>query len=111
MSGDAVATVVDFLAPFVPYLLRATEEAADAAARRFGSEAWARAKQLWQRVRGGDHSKDDDWQAAVKAAMADPATAQEVVALTQNVHGQTNVGHINRVESFVIGTQFNHPRD
>jgi hypothetical protein len=111
MSGDAVATVVDFLAPFVPYLLRATEEAADEAARRFGSDAWARAKRLWQRIRGVDHPKDDDWQAAVKTAMANPATAQEVLALTQTVQSQTNIERINSVENFVIGSQFNYPRD
>ena len=43
--------VTPFLAPFLPYLLKAGEEAAKEAGRKFGADAWERAKTLWARLR------------------------------------------------------------
>ena len=40
-----------FLAPLLPYLFRAGEQAAEEAGRAFGQEVWAKAKRLWDAVR------------------------------------------------------------
>jgi hypothetical protein len=38
---------VAFLAPFLPYLLKAGEKAAEEAGRRLGAAAWEQAQALW----------------------------------------------------------------
>ena len=53
LAGD----LTGFLAPLLPYLFRAGEQAAEQAAeeagRAFGQEVWAKAKRLWDAVRPG----------------------------------------------------------
>jgi hypothetical protein len=38
------------LAPFLPYLLRAGEKAAEEAGKRIGTDAWEKVKSLWARL-------------------------------------------------------------
>ena len=45
------AILTTFLAPFLPFLLKQGEEAAQAAIERFGAAAWERAQKLWERLR------------------------------------------------------------
>lgn len=42
--------LIVFLAPFLPYLLRVGERAAEEAGKKIGGEAWERAKALWDRL-------------------------------------------------------------
>jgi hypothetical protein len=46
-----VSTLTAFLAPFLPYVLKTGERFASEAATRFGEEAWAQARRLWDRLR------------------------------------------------------------
>jgi hypothetical protein len=43
---------VAFLAPFLPYLLKAGEAAAAEAGKKFGVDAWERAKKVWGWIGG-----------------------------------------------------------
>ncbi len=43
--------LVSFLAPFLPYLLKVGEQAAEEAGKRLGADAWERAKALWGRLK------------------------------------------------------------
>jgi hypothetical protein len=49
LAGD----LTGFLAPLLPYLFRAGEQAAEEAGGAFGQEVWAKAKRLWDAVRPG----------------------------------------------------------
>ncbi len=68
---------VGFLAPFLPYLLKAGEEAAGEAGKKFGAEAWERAKALWAKLRP-----------QVEARPAAQEAAQDVAANPQNEGAQ-----------------------
>ncbi len=46
-----VAGLTAFLAPFLPYVLKAGDRFASDAATRFGEQAWAHARRLWDRLR------------------------------------------------------------
>jgi hypothetical protein len=46
--AQAVAT---FLAPFLPFLARATQQAAEEASKQLGAEAWKRARTIWMSLR------------------------------------------------------------
>jgi hypothetical protein len=66
------AILTTFLAPFLPYLLRQGEHAADAAIDHLGAAAWRQAQALWRRLR----PKVEDKEAAQEAA-ADVAAAPD----------------------------------
>lgn len=66
------AILTTFLAPFLPYLLKKGEQAADAAIERFGEAAWERAQALWGKLR----PKVDDKEAA-REATEDVAAAPD----------------------------------
>jgi len=70
--------LVTFLAPFLPYLLRAGEKAVEEMGEKFGAEAWERAKTLWGRLRG---KPDIESAAQDVAAMPDDLDAQVALRL------------------------------
>ena len=43
--------IVSFLTPFLPYLIKASEKAVEEAGKKFGMDAWERAKTLWSKLR------------------------------------------------------------
>ena len=45
--NEIARQIVQFLAPFLPYLLKAGEKAAEEAGRRLGAAAWEQAQALW----------------------------------------------------------------
>jgi hypothetical protein len=49
------ATLVTFLAPFLPYLLKAGEKASEEAGKKlgekFGADTWEKSKSLWSKLR------------------------------------------------------------
>ncbi|GEM_PF-406785 len=93
--------LVPFLAPFLPYLLKMGERAAEEAGERLGAVAWEKAKALWGKLRPKVEAKpaaqeatrdlaaapqDDDAQAALrlqlkKLLQEDEALAAEIARL------------------------------
>ncbi|MBK9234102.1 MAG: hypothetical protein IPO15_25500 [Anaerolineae bacterium] len=61
-----------FLSPFLPYLLKAGEKAAEEAGKKLGGDAWERAKGLWSRLRPKVEAKP-----AAQEAVADAVTEPE----------------------------------
>ena len=66
------AILTTFLAPFLPYLLKKGEQAADAAIERFGEAAWKRAQALWGKLRPKVEDKE-----AAREATGDVAAAPD----------------------------------
>ena len=64
------AMLTMFLAPFLPYLLKQGEAAADAAIDHLGAAAWQRAQALWGRLRGKVDAKESAREAAADVAAA-----------------------------------------
>lgn len=50
--------VVTFLAPFLPYLVKAGERASEEAGKEFGAEAIEKARALWSKLRGEEEVED-----------------------------------------------------
>jgi len=69
--------VAVFLAPFLPYLLKAGEKAAEEAGKKLGSDAWEKAKALWGKMRP-----------KVEARPAAQEAAQEVAAHPRDENAQ-----------------------
>jgi len=59
-----------FLTPFLPYLLKAGEKAAEEAGKELGGDAWERAKGLWSRLRPQIEAKPTAQEAVTDAAAA-----------------------------------------
>jgi hypothetical protein len=49
--NEIAGRIVQALIPFLPYLLRIGDAAADEVGRRMGAAAWERAQALWERLR------------------------------------------------------------
>ena len=64
------AILTTFLAPFLPFLIRQGEQAAEAAIDRFGAAAWKRAQKLWARLRPKVEEKEAAREAADDVAAA-----------------------------------------
>ncbi|MGQ9494260.1 MAG: hypothetical protein ACUVR2_10950 [Anaerolineae bacterium] len=73
MDASALVTkVVAFLAPFLPYLLKAGEKVAEEAGKKLGETAWEQAKSLWAKLRPKVEAKP-----AVQEAVQDVAAAPQ----------------------------------
>jgi hypothetical protein len=57
-----------FLTPFLPYLLKAGEKAAEEAGKKLGGDAWDRAKGLWAKLRPKVEAKPAAQEAVQDAA-------------------------------------------
>lgn len=91
--------LVPFLAPFLPYLIKAGEKVAEEAGKKLGGDAWEWAKALWGKLRGKPEvasaaqdavamPDDPDAQATLRLQLkkllaADEALAAEVARLWQ----------------------------
>ena len=62
--------VVAFLAPFLPYLVKAGGEAAKEAGKKFGEAAWEQAKALWGKLHPKVEAKPAAQEAVQDAAAA-----------------------------------------
>ena len=72
--------LIDFLKPFLPYLLKAGEKAAEEAAKKLGADAWVWAKTLWEKLRPKVEAKPSIREAVEDVAAApDDADAQAVL--------------------------------
>jgi len=66
--NEIARQIVQFLAPFLPYLLRAGEKAAEEVGRKLGAAAWEKAQALWARLR---RKKNVEQVAQTAAALPD----------------------------------------
>lgn len=64
-----VGLLTAFLAPFLPFLLKAGNTAAEEAGSRLGKEAWSHAERLWRRLRPSVEAKPAAFEAAGDAAV------------------------------------------
>jgi hypothetical protein len=75
-----IAALTAFLAPFLPYLVRAGERAAGAAADALGDQAGGFAKAIWERLKPGVEERPAAKEAAEDVA-ANPDDEDAVAAL------------------------------
>lgn len=74
--------VVVFLAPFLPYLLKVGEKAAEEAGKKLGNDAWEKAKALWGKLRPKVEAKPAALEATQDVAEApDDSDAQAALRL------------------------------
>jgi hypothetical protein len=74
--------IVTFLAPFLPYLVKVGEKAAEEAGKKLGGEAWEQAKALWGKLRPKVEARPAAKEAVQDAAAApDNADAQAALRL------------------------------
>jgi hypothetical protein len=78
--GVEIAALTAFLAPFLPYLVKAGETVAEEAGKAFGDQAWAHAKALWERLRPSLEEEEPAKKAADRVA-ARPDDERAVTAL------------------------------
>jgi len=74
--NEIARQIVQFLAPFLPYLLRAGEKAAEEAGRKLGAAAWEQAGTLWARLR---RKKNVEQVAQTVAALPDNQALREAL--------------------------------
>jgi len=72
--------LVAFLVPFLPYLLKVGEKAAEEAGKKLGADAWEKAKALWGKLRHKVEAKPAA-QEAVQDVAADPQDEDAQAAL------------------------------
>ncbi len=76
MDSQLLQQLTTFLAPFLPYLLKAGEKAAEEAGKKFGEAAWEQAKALWEKLR---HKKNIEQVAQTASALSDNAALGEAL--------------------------------
>jgi len=74
--NEIARQIVQFLAPFLPYLLRAGEKAAEEVGRKLGAAAWEQAQALWARLR---RKKNVEQVAQTVAALPDNQALREAL--------------------------------
>ena len=87
--------LITSLAPFLPYLLKMGEQAAEEAAKKLGAEAWEGAKALWAKLKpkveanpaaqeavqeAADHPEDADARAALRLQLRKLLAEDEALA-------------------------------
>ena len=111
MDVNALAQqVTAYLVPFMPYLAKVGEKAAEEAGKKMGADAWELAKSLWMKVRprtkGGNLAReaeidlaadpnDEDAKACFRLQLRkllaqDPQFAQEVATLLRGTSKSGN---------------------
>lgn len=77
--------VAQFLAPLLPYLLKAGSAAADEAGRRAAGQGWETARKLWARLGPGlrGTAARDLAPTLERLLAADPALARDVLGLAE----------------------------
>jgi hypothetical protein len=67
-----IATLTAFISPFLPFLLKlgdkAAEKATEAAAGKFGEAAWSKAQAVWEKLSPPMETKEAAMEAAVDVA-------------------------------------------
>ena len=74
--NEIARQIAQFLAPFLPYLLKAGEQAAEEAGRQLGAAAWELVQALWARLR---RKKNVEQVAQTVAALPDNQALREAL--------------------------------
>lgn len=99
--NETARNLAAFLAPFLPYLLKAGEKAAEELGKGLGGAAWERAKALWARLRPRVEAQPAVRQ-AVQEVAADPQNAQKQETLAQALARVLQEDESLRAEAKVI---------
>ncbi len=67
--GVDVTALTAFLSPFLPFLMKAGEKAAEESGKKLGVEAWDKAKALWGKLRPKIETKDAAMEAVEDVAI------------------------------------------
>ena len=70
---------MSFLAPFLPFLIKVGEQASEEAGKQLGSDAWAKAKKIWEKLQPKVDNKPI--QAAIADVVSQPEDADFQAAL------------------------------
>jgi hypothetical protein len=79
-----------YLAPFLPYLLKAGEKAAEEAGKKLGEESWNKAKSLWSKLRPKVEAKSSALEAAQDVGES-PSDEDALASLHQQVKKLLNI--------------------
>lgn len=93
-------TVVTFLSPFLPFLLKAAEKGAEEVGKKFGAEALDRATSLWDKLRG---KSEVEKAAQDAAAMPDDPDAQAALRLQLKKLLTEDTAFADEIERFMGG--------
>ena len=118
--NEIARQIVQFLAPFLPYLLRAGEKAAEEVGRQLGAAAWEQAQALWARLRRKKNVEQvaqtvaalPDNQALrealreeiARALAEDPALAQEMTRLVAQISASERGVAAQTIENSTVTT-------
>jgi hypothetical protein len=74
-----IAVLTAFLSPFLPFLIKLGEKAAETAAEKFGDDAWSKAKAIWSKLQPKVEAKEDAKVAAEQVAAKPESDARKAV--------------------------------
>lgn len=67
-----ISTLVSFLVPCLPFLIKAGEKVSEEAGKQLGSDVWAKAKEIWNKLQ-----PKIDKEPSIQTAIADVAAEPE----------------------------------
>lgn len=79
-----VIILTKFLSPFLPYLLKLGDKAAEEAAKKLGGDAWEKVKAVWAKLRPKVEAKPSASEALIDVAEA-PDDEDAIAALRQQL--------------------------
>jgi transketolase len=74
-----ILTLTAFLTPYLPFLLKLGDKAAETAAEKFGEDAWNKAKAVWEKLFPKVEAKQDAKIAAEQVAAKPDSSARQAV--------------------------------
>lgn len=120
MVIELAVSLAEFLAPFLPFLVRAGSAAAEEAGKRLSTEGWNAARSVWSRLRprlddrtvAEAETAPDVLAAAIARLLRDdPALADDLLDLAQRTPAITVSGHHNTVQQGRYNVQMNQGTD
>ncbi|HAA27694.1 MAG TPA: hypothetical protein DCE56_08490 [Cyanobacteria bacterium UBA8553] len=84
-----IALLTTFLAPFLPFLGKLGEKAAEAAAEQLGVDSWEKAKGIWSKL-GPKIEAKEEAKVAVQQVVAKPESAARQAVLQEELETLLN---------------------
>jgi hypothetical protein len=79
-----IAVLATFLAPFLPFLVKLGNKAAEAAAGKFGEDGWNKAKAVWEKLHPKVEAKEEA-KLAVQQVVAKPESEARIAVLREEL--------------------------
>jgi hypothetical protein len=79
-----IAVLTTFLAPFLPFLVKLGNKAAEAAAEKFGEDGWNKAKAVWEKLHPKVEAKEEA-KLAVQQVVAKPESEARIAVLREEL--------------------------